>query len=1045
MKKAILLVFLLIVPLLTLNFSPVKAEEPIWILENRGENYDIFYDSLDSGHKQWVSAPQRVQDSSGDWVDYVYSWDESKQCHVVQTGLISAKIFLSGYASFWTPDLLDERVKSETWEVWSWEGKEPWKPVELEMPLFDKPIQNSTGVYITMTQQSKSIKLTETIGVLTVLYHFRIGSPLKHYVYWKSNSASNVTIEIKQRWDLKTSTDKVVLDGGNLVTASTTTNSMTYLFGDRVNSFLVLEDQRSAMYYPNGTLRENGRFEMANIDVAGKKVIYTFANCTLSKNEMLEIDPTTTTYFATDALSGYDQYGQDDFYPPTTHEQFLNTGYIVGQQKDPAYPLFTIWEGIVTIDTSSIPDDATISSATFKVSMSTDYSDTDFNVEVSPGGSISTSGWTGQRSVSVSPGSVSKTSTTDFSLVSSREGTEPTGYEYVVLGGGQIEVTYTVPPTQYYLTVTTSRSTQTGQGWYDSGTTAYAGVATGTVSGGTGIRYVFTHWSGDASGTNYAQSNGISMTSHKTAIANWKTQYYFSVSSVRGSPTGEAWYDSGTTTVKSTVTTPSGGYETAGWTGTGSLSSGGTTGSDDTGTFTITQYSTCTWNWEDTAPTYSSLSASTTIAGVFCDFNATFNDNLALESNGQYQFGTNNTDSWTWEDAVNFTSTPQTVSVEKTLNSTVGQVVGYCWNFTDNVGASSTTGIQTFTLTSGFSAITANTTIADKPVTLSVTIDDDVEVSHYIWSWNNTGTMVNGTTTAWTSNPVTFDGTWNDTAGNTVSVLVYANDTSNNWIETAIYNFTLVNYHAYFTYFPVSPIQGDSVDITLHVQKAGEVFNNYIANVTRNGSLWKINVTLASNPLSDLSLEATTRTYTVTALYDTDLSDYVDYSVTPESITWTGTGPPSSPGSPPPPAATYAVSIRVVRGTAPVPAVTVTLAEQSRTTDDQGYVTFSASSGTHNLRVVQEGTVVYSSQLQVTKDGTWQIDLNQPNQPPLNITPEQQQILPEIPSEIAQLGIVIIVAVILVAFVSTQTGKGKTERDWRNQNRNLKKGKEWRK
>ena len=156
--------------------------------------------------------------------------------------------------------------------------------------------------------------------------------------------------------------------------------------------------------------------------------------------------------------------------------------------------------------------------------------------------------------------------------------------------------------TQYYLTVSTAYSTQTGQGWYDSGSTAYAGVSSSPVSGGTGIQYVFTSWSGDASGSNYAQSNGITMNGAKTATAGWKTQYYFTVSSLYDSPTGQAWYDSGSS-VSSTVTRPvSGGtgiqYETTGWTGTGSLSSGGTAGSSSIGSFTINAYSTCTWNWK---------------------------------------------------------------------------------------------------------------------------------------------------------------------------------------------------------------------------------------------------------------------------------------------------------------------------------------------------------------------------------------------------------------------------------------------------------------
>ncbi|MEM2971066.1 MAG: PKD domain-containing protein [Candidatus Bathyarchaeia archaeon] len=78
---------------------------------------------------------------------------------------------------------------------------------------------------------------------------------------------------------------------------------------------------------------------------------------------------------------------------------------------------------------------------------------------------------------------------------------------------------------EYYLTVSSPFGTVGGQGWYASGSTAYATLNTDVVDHGNGTRRVFTHWSGDASGTNYAQSNPIVMDGPKTAVANWKTQY----------------------------------------------------------------------------------------------------------------------------------------------------------------------------------------------------------------------------------------------------------------------------------------------------------------------------------------------------------------------------------------------------------------------------------------------------------------------------------------------------------------------------------------
>jgi uncharacterized repeat protein (TIGR02543 family) len=77
---------------------------------------------------------------------------------------------------------------------------------------------------------------------------------------------------------------------------------------------------------------------------------------------------------------------------------------------------------------------------------------------------------------------------------------------------------------QYYLTVTSPYGTTGGQGWYDKDATAYATVTPLVVSGPTGVQYVFTHWSGDATGTT-SPSDPITMDGPKTAVANWKTQY----------------------------------------------------------------------------------------------------------------------------------------------------------------------------------------------------------------------------------------------------------------------------------------------------------------------------------------------------------------------------------------------------------------------------------------------------------------------------------------------------------------------------------------
>ena len=78
---------------------------------------------------------------------------------------------------------------------------------------------------------------------------------------------------------------------------------------------------------------------------------------------------------------------------------------------------------------------------------------------------------------------------------------------------------------QYYLTVTSAYGAVSGGGWVDAGTSQVVSVSPTTVPGPTGTQYVFTGWSGDASGTT-SPSNPIIMNGPKTATANWQTQYY---------------------------------------------------------------------------------------------------------------------------------------------------------------------------------------------------------------------------------------------------------------------------------------------------------------------------------------------------------------------------------------------------------------------------------------------------------------------------------------------------------------------------------------
>jgi hypothetical protein len=111
---------------------------------------------------------------------------------------------------------------------------------------------------------------------------------------------------------------------------------------------------------------------------------------------------------------------------------------------------------------------------------------------------------------------------------------------------------------QYSLIVNSQYGTVSNLEWYDNGTTAYASLMAGIVSGGTSVQYVFTNWTGDANGTNYTQSSAINMSDPKNVTANWKTQYQISFAvapsdSGTTSPSGtNIWIDLGSLSINAT-------------------------------------------------------------------------------------------------------------------------------------------------------------------------------------------------------------------------------------------------------------------------------------------------------------------------------------------------------------------------------------------------------------------------------------------------------------------------------------------------------------
>ncbi len=177
-----------------------------------------------------------------------------------------------------------------------------------------------------------------------------------------------------------------------------------------------------------------------------------------------------------------------------------------------------------------------------------------------------------------------------------------------------------VSTTQYYLAVSGGNSisygtaSPTSDNWYDSGssTTVSSSWVWGTVSGQS--RTALTNWQLDGTNENPARADSgtlttssISFSAYHTVTFVSVTQYYLTVSGGNSitfgttSPTGDQWYDSGT----STTVSSNGVYNRAGGLGTrvsswnldgGSNTNVATTGTVTTSSVSLSTYHTVNFN-----------------------------------------------------------------------------------------------------------------------------------------------------------------------------------------------------------------------------------------------------------------------------------------------------------------------------------------------------------------------------------------------------------------------------------------------------------------
>ncbi|MGA8903515.1 MAG: M6 family metalloprotease domain-containing protein [Candidatus Bathyarchaeia archaeon] len=97
--------------------------------------------------------------------------------------------------------------------------------------------------------------------------------------------------------------------------------------------------------------------------------------------------------------------------------------------------------------------------------------------------------------------------------------------------------------TQYLLAIDQSGGTTTPSGWYAPGSLVHVNAENPSNVTANASRLIFSSWTGDVDSN--STSLAVNMTKPVTVKANWVKQYYVTIVSPTGSPSGSGWYNAG--------------------------------------------------------------------------------------------------------------------------------------------------------------------------------------------------------------------------------------------------------------------------------------------------------------------------------------------------------------------------------------------------------------------------------------------------------------------------------------------------------------------
>lgn len=347
MKRTTPLLLILFIIISLIPIVPGYTEEPEWILEKRGANYEIYYNTADNNLKRWNSAPQWIYNGTK-YVPYIL--ENMGDYYTVQSGLIGAEIHREK-AVFYDPQLENIAVGRETWLVYK-KVDGNWNPVAASLQQYFKSV--------TVTEGDEQLNITGTWetqkGELNIEYRFK--EDLKHTTTWIPNEPGSYAVI--QFWNDTQYSDvilgngtKILRNDGDVIIGKT--DSLTFQFGNETQPFGVFENQNSASDFLHKTLFAKGTIYYQGIQITDGVawIFYNQTLCTVNAGEPIIIDPETATLD-----------------PPTedTHvdSEYPDTNYGNYDSMEVEKSDTTLERALIKFETSSLPANANVTLAYLK-------------------------------------------------------------------------------------------------------------------------------------------------------------------------------------------------------------------------------------------------------------------------------------------------------------------------------------------------------------------------------------------------------------------------------------------------------------------------------------------------------------------------------------------------------------------------------------------------------------------------------------------------------------------------------------------------------